>query len=133
MVRRSEELSLRTEEDVVRSRQIARKWAVAAGFGLVDQTKLVTAASELARNTVQHGGGGMLRLEDVADRGRCGIRLTFIDQGPGIPDVEEALRDGFSTGTGLGLGLGGARRLMNEFDISSRPGEGTVVTIVRWK
>jgi serine/threonine-protein kinase RsbT len=124
---------VRTSEDVVAVRQTVREWALAAGFSLVDQTKIVTAASELARNLVQHGGGGALRLEALNDGPRRGLRLIFEDEGPGIADVECALRDGYSTGGGLGLGLGGARRLSNEFDIQSRPGEGTRVTIVRWK
>jgi serine/threonine-protein kinase RsbT len=105
-----------------------------AGFSLVEQTKIVTAASELARNTVIHGGGGEMRIERLFPGGRrTGLRLTFEDRGPGIADIELALRDGYSTGTGLGLGLGGARKLSHEFDIQSRPGEGTRVTITRWK
>jgi serine/threonine-protein kinase RsbT len=132
-VQRAEDLALRTDEDVVRARQATRQWAVEMGFSLVDQTKIVTAASELARNTVIYGGGGVLRLEMLNDGPRRGLRLTFEDQGPGIPDVDLALRDGFTTGSGLGLGLGGARRLMSEFAISSRPGEGTRITAVRWK
>ena len=130
---RNEELSLRGEHEVVRIRQVAREWAVSLGFGLVDQTKIVTAASELARNTVIYGGGGIVRLEALNDGPRRGLRLTFEDQGPGIADVTQALKDGFSTGTGLGLGLGGARRLMSEFEIASVPGQGTRVVITRWK
>jgi serine/threonine-protein kinase RsbT len=132
-VLRSEQLQLRSDEDVVRARQVTRRWAVDLGFTLVDQTKIVTAASELARNTVIYGGGGALRLEALNDGPRRGLRLVFEDQGPGIADVEQALRDGFTTGSGLGLGLGGARRLMNEFAISSRPGQGTTITAVRWR
>ena len=132
-VQRSDELPLRTDEDVVRARQVTRQWAVEQGFSLVDQTKIVTAASELARNTILHGGGGLLRLEMLNDGPRRGLRLVFEDQGPGIPDIDRALRDGFTTGTGLGLGLGGSRRLMNEFSISSTPGQGTRITAVRWK
>jgi serine/threonine-protein kinase RsbT len=132
-VQRAEDLALRTDEDVVRARQATRQWAVEMGFSLVDQTKIVTAASELARNTVIYGGGGLLRLEMLNDGPRRGLRLTFEDQGPGIPDIDLALRDGFTTGSGLGLGLGGARRLMSEFAISSRPGEGTRISAVRWK
>jgi len=124
---------VRTSEDVVGARKVVREWAVAAGFGLVDQTKIVTAASELARNTVQYGGGGTMRLEALNDGPKRGLRLTFEDQGPGIADVEQALKDGFTSGAGLGLGLGGARRLVNEFQIHSRPGEGTRVSITRWK
>jgi serine/threonine-protein kinase RsbT len=132
-VLKSETMSLRTEEDVVRVRQVARQWAVQAGFSLVEQTKMVTAASELARNTVVHGGGGETLLEALNDNDRRGLRLTFTDQGSGIPDVEQAMRDGFTTGGGLGLGLGGAKRLVNEFAIHSRPGDGTRVSITRWK
>ena len=132
-VLRSEQLALRSDEDVVRARQVTRQWAVELGFSLVDQTKIVTAASELARNTVIYGGGGVLRLEALNDGPRRGLRLTFEDEGPGIGDVEQALRDGFTTGTGLGLGLGGARRLMNEFAISSQLGQGTRITAVRWR
>lgn len=104
-----------------------------AGFTLVDQTKMVTAASELARNTVDYGGGGTARLELISEGVRRGLRVAFEDQGPGIPDIEKAMTDHFTTGNGLGLGLGGARRLVNEFDISSRVGEGTRVVITRWK
>ena len=132
-VQRAESFALRTDEDVVRARQVTRQWAVEMAFSLVDQTKIVTAASELARNTVIYGGGGTLRLEMLNDGPRRGLRLTFEDQGPGIPDVAMALRDGFTTGTGLGLGLGGAKRLMSEFAISSAPGQGTRITAVRWK
>jgi serine/threonine-protein kinase RsbT len=130
---RDERMPVRREEEVVRIRQVAREWAVSLGFGLVDQTKIVTAASELARNTVIHGGGGTVRLEALNDGPRRGLRLTFEDSGPGIPDVPLALKDGYSTGTGLGLGLGGARRLMSEFDIQSTPGQGTRVAVTRWK
>jgi serine/threonine-protein kinase RsbT len=118
---------------VVGVRQAVRHWAVELGFSLVEQTKIVTAASELARNTLAHGGGGSARIEALNDSPRRGLRITFEDQGPGIPDVELALKDGFTTGNGLGLGLGGAKRLSHEFDISSRPGEGTRVTITRWR
>jgi len=114
-------------------RQVVREWAISMGFSLVDQTKIVTAASELARNAVVYGGGGTLALEALNDGNRRGLRLAFEDQGPGIPDVEAALRDGFTTGGGLGLGLGGAKRLCNEFEIASRPGEGTRVVITRWR
>lgn len=130
---RDESRPLRTEEDVVLSRQAVRGWAVEMGFSLVDQTKIVTAASELARNTVVYGGGGTLRMEALEDGARKGLRLTFEDQGPGIPDVEQALKDGFTSGGGLGLGLGGARRLVNEFSIDSAPGAGTRITVVKWK
>src|SRR6185312_6604956 len=103
------------------------------GFSLVDQTKIVTAASELARNTICYGGGGSVRLEVLGEDGRTGLRLTFEDTGPGIPDIELAMKDGYTTGTGLGLGLGGARRLVNEFQIASHVGEGTCVSITRWR
>jgi serine/threonine-protein kinase RsbT len=129
---RDETLSLRSSEDVVLVRQAVRAAAVDLRFSLVDQTKIVTAASELGRNTLDYGGGGTVRLEVLQDGGRRGIRLTFEDKGPGITDVERALKDGYTTGGGLGLGLGGARRLSSEFSIDSRPGEGTRVTIARW-
>jgi serine/threonine-protein kinase RsbT len=128
-----EERPIVSPEDVVGVRQAVRQRAVDLGFNLVDQTKLVTAASELARNTVQHGRGGTVRIESVTQGSRVGLRLTFEDRGPGISDVDAAMRDGFSTAGGLGLGLGGAKRLTSEFAIVSRPGEGTRVTIVRWK
>ncbi len=132
-VTRTEIAELRGEEGVVRIRQQVRRWACDLGFSLVDQTKLVTAASELARNTLIHGGGGTAELQHLEDGRRAGLRLIFSDQGPGIADVELALRDGYTTGSGLGLGLGGARRLVNVFEIDSRPGEGTRVSITRWK
>jgi serine/threonine-protein kinase RsbT len=130
---RSDKLPVASDADVVAVRQRVRALAVESGFSLVDQTKIVTAASELARNTVVHGGGGTVDIEILVEGGRRGLRLTFRDHGPGIADVEAALRNGFTTGGGLGLGLGGARRLSNEFDIQSRPGEGTVVRITRWR
>jgi serine/threonine-protein kinase RsbT len=129
----AEEMPLRTSDDVVRVRQAVRARAVAAGFSLVDQTKIVTAASEIGRNTVDYGGGGTLRLETLRDGQRRGVRLTFVDQGPGIVDLSMALKDGYSTGTGLGLGLSGARRLCNEFDVTSAPGQGTTVMLARWR
>ncbi len=131
--RRPEDLPIRAEEDVVRVRQATRQWAVDLGFSLIDQTKIVTAASELARNTMVHGGGGGVRLEVVDNGFRRGLRLTFEDQGPGIPDLDLALKDGYTSGSGMGLGLGGSKRLMNEFTISTSPGEGTRVTVVKWK
>ncbi|HYO83081.1 MAG TPA: anti-sigma regulatory factor [Bryobacteraceae bacterium] len=131
--RKQDSLSLRSQDDVVVARQRTRTWAVEAGLNLVDQTKLVTAASELARNTVIYGGGGSMLLELVENGGRKGLRLTFEDRGPGIPDIERALADGFTTGNGLGLGLGGARRLVNDFTIESEPGKGTRIAVVRWK
>lgn len=130
---RTESLEVRSGSDVVAVRQIVRTWAIEAGFSLIDQTKIVTAASELARNTIDYGGGGVARLELVTEGNRRGLRVAFEDQGPGIPDVQKALTDHYTTGNGLGLGLGGAKRLVNEFDISSRVGEGTRVVITRWK
>lgn len=129
----SKTLYIRTTEDVVRVRQDTRTYAVATGLSLVDQTKIVTAASELARNTLLHAGGGEVVIEEIAHMGRRGVRLVFEDRGPGIPDIERALTEGYSTGGGLGLGLSGARRLSNEFSIESKLGEGTRVTIARWK
>ena len=126
-------LAVRTEQDVVLVRQAVRRWAAELGFSLVDQTKIVTAASELARNTLIHGGGGSARLEALAEGIRKGLRLTFEDQGPGIPDLDLALQDGYTTGGGLGLGLGGSRRLVSEFTIDSRAGEGTRVSVTKWK
>ena len=133
LVSLSEDRSISTSEDVVAVRQAVRQRAVDLGFNLVDQTKIVTAASELARNTLQYGGGGTLRIEEVLRGSRRGLRLVFEDNGPGIPNVEIAMKDGYTTGNGLGLGLSGAKRLSNEFFIESRPGEGTRVTIVRWR
>ena len=130
---RSERLDIRSSDDVVRARQLTRTLATEAGLSLVDQTKIITAASELARNTLDYGGGGSVVVEMVDGAGRRGVRLTFEDKGPGIPDIEAALRDGFTTGRGMGLGLGGAKRLSNEFSIVSRPGEGTKIVIARWK
>jgi len=128
-----ETLPVRSSNDIVVVRQVVRMRAVEIGFNLVEQTKIATAASELARNTIDHGGGGSARLQSLRNGGRAGLRLTFEDKGPGIPDIELALKDGYTTGGGLGLGLSGARRLSNEFEIQSRPGEGTRVTITRWK
>jgi serine/threonine-protein kinase RsbT len=127
------ELPLRSDEDVVALRKHVRERAVAIALSLVDQTKLVTAASELARNTIKYGGGGMVCLDALTDGFRNGVGLIFIDNGPGIPDLDLALRDGYTTGGGLGLGLGGSRRLVDEFDIDSRVGEGTAVSVVKWK
>ena len=127
-----ERLALGSSADIVALRQAVRAAAVELRFSLVDQTKIVTAASELARNALDYGGGGVAHIESLVESGRRGLRLTFTDKGPGIPDIERALKDGFTTGSGLGLGLGGARRLSSEFTIDSRPGEGTRVTITRW-
>lgn len=132
-VTKRERLELRAEDEIVRIRQVVRKWTTEVGFSLVDQTKVVTAASELARNTVIYGGGGTVELEVVQEGIRKGLRLAFVDEGPGIADIELALRDGYTSGGGLGLGLGGAKRLMNEFEIESSPGAGTRVTVTRWK
>lgn len=120
-------------EDVVVVRQRAREQSQRAGFSLLETTKLVTAASELARNALEHGGGGFAEIEVITDGIRRGVRMTFVDEGPGIPDIDQALRDGFTTGGGLGLGLGGSRRLVNEFHIETAVGRGTRVQVVRWK
>ncbi len=130
---RVDALGIAANEDVVRVRQAVRVRAAALGFSIVDQTKIVTAASELARNTLEHGGGGNCAIEVLDEGVRKGLRLIFEDCGPGIPDLALALTDGYTTGGGLGLGLSGSRRLANEFDLWSKPGEGTRVTIVRWK
>ncbi len=129
---KDETFELRNTEDIVRVRQAARAWAVAIGFSLVDQTKIVTATSELARNTIEHGRGGSVRLRSLVNGARKGLRLDFVDRGPGIANLELALRDGYTTGTGLGLGLSGSRRLMSEFEIESKVGEGTRVSVSRW-
>jgi serine/threonine-protein kinase RsbT len=131
--KKTERIAIRSSEDVVTVRQRTRVFAVAVDLSLVDQTKIITAASELARNIVDYGGSGEVRIDMIEDIGRGGVRLAFEDQGPGIPDIEAALKDGFTTGSGLGLGLGGARRLANEFSIESKVGVGTKVTITRWK
>ena len=132
-ITKSDVLPVRSEHDIVLARQTVRKVAQEIGFGIVDQTKIVTAASELARNTVVYGLGGEMRWETLEDGGRKGLRLHFIDQGPGIDDVSRALQDGWTSGSGLGLGLSGAKRLSNEFEIETAPGRGTRVTITRWK
>jgi len=126
-------VAIRTESDVVRARQTVRVWAQDIGFTLVDTTKLVTAASELARNTYDHGGGGDMHLEVHDEGDRRGLRLVFVDQGPGIVDIDLAMRDGYTTGKGMGMGLGGSRRLVNEFEIESQPKVGTRVVITRWR
>jgi serine/threonine-protein kinase RsbT len=127
------ELPLRNEHDIVLGRQAVRRMAQELTFSLVDQTKMVTAASELARNALIYGGGGVLKWEMLEDGGKRGLRLTFQDQGPGIPNIDLALTDGWTSGKGLGLGLTGARRLVNEFELDSTPGAGTRVTVTRWK
>jgi serine/threonine-protein kinase RsbT len=129
----TERLPLKDDQDVVRARQRVRVLVAELKFSLVDQTKMVTAASELARNTVIHGKGGAMVADIVDDGARKGLRLEFVDKGPGIVDLDEALRDGFTSGGGLGMGLPGSRRLVNDFSIRSVPGEGTSVSITRWK
>ncbi len=129
----AESMEIRASDDIVLVRQAVRKKSIALGFGLVDQTKVVTASSELARNTLDHGGGGTAHLELVENGTRTGLRITFEDQGPGIPDIKLALTDGYTTGNGMGLGLSGSKRLSHEFEIWSKPGEGTRVSILRWK
>jgi serine/threonine-protein kinase RsbT len=131
--RRTETVNITLEEDIVRVRRNTRKLAIECGFSLVDQTKMVTAASELARNTFVFGGGGTATLEILEDGGKTGLRVTFQDSGPGITDIDQAMEDGYTSGAGLGLGLGGSKRLVNEFDIHSKVGEGTTVVITRWK
>jgi serine/threonine-protein kinase RsbT len=133
MVLKKLEMRLAAQEDVVAVRQAARSLAVEIGLSIIDQTKIVTAASELARNTVIYGGGGVATLEILKENPKHGLRLTFEDKGPGIPDIERAMQDGYTSGEGLGLGLGGARRLCSEFAIHSEVGVGTRVTITRWK
>lgn len=126
-------MPLRSDEDVVRLRQLVREQMVAAGFSLIDQTKMVTASSELARNTLRYGGGGAARMVQLTKGARRGLSVEFSDQGPGIPDIELALKDGYTTGGGMGLGLSGAKRLSDEFEIESTPGVGTLVKIRKWK
>ena len=132
-VLRDELIGLRAMDDIIKARQLVRECAVFHGLSLVDQTKVVTAASELARNTMIHGGGGEMRLHALNDGPRRGVKVIFLDKGPGIPDIALAMKDGYTTRGGLGLGLSGSKRLVNEFDIESQPGKGTTVTIVRWK
>lgn len=126
-------LALRTDEDVVRLRQAVREQLVSLGFSLIDQTKIVTAASELARNTLRYGGGGEAHIGRLENGGKRGLGMSFIDQGPGIANIDLALSDGYTSGGGLGLGLGGAKRLSDEFDIQTAPGQGTTIRIVKWK
>jgi serine/threonine-protein kinase RsbT len=133
VVEKGETIAVRSSDDVVRVRQAVRARAIEAGFGIVDQTKRVTAASEIARNTVDYGGGGTLVIEIVREGTRRGVQLTFSDSGPGITDLKAAMTDGYTTGSGLGLGLSGAKRLSNEFSIESSPGKGTTVTLARWR
>jgi serine/threonine-protein kinase RsbT len=133
VMQRTETLNIQSSADIVLVRQAVRQLAVELRFSLVDQTKIVTAASELARNTLDYGGGGTVKLEVLPEGSRLGLRLTFEDTGPGIPDIDLALKDGFTTGNGLGMGLGGTKRLVNDFNIVSRVGEGTCITITKWK
>jgi len=132
-VLKSEVVPVDSEPHVVAVRQSVRAWSQELGFSLVDQTKIVTAASELARNTIKHGGGGTLKMELLNEGIRKGLRLTFEDHGPGIPDIALAMKDGYTSGGGLGLGLGGSKRLVNDFQLESKVGQGTKVTITRWK
>ncbi|MEO7359340.1 MAG: ATP-binding protein [Gemmatimonadaceae bacterium] len=132
-VTRSDVVPLVTEQDVVTARQFVRKLSQECGFSLIDQTKFVTAASELGRNAVKYGGGGEMRWQLMQDGFKHGVRLSFVDQGPGIANLEQALTDGFTTGGGLGMGLSGAKRLVNDFSLESEVGQGTTVTITRWK
>jgi serine/threonine-protein kinase RsbT len=133
VVTKNDTMEIQISDHVVLVRQAVRKWAIELGFSLVDQTKIITAASELARNTLDYGKGGSVKLEALEEGARKGLRLVFEDQGPGIPDLEKALTDGYTTGKGMGMGLSGSKRLVNEFDIVTRVGEGTRVTITRWK
>jgi serine/threonine-protein kinase RsbT len=126
-------LPLKNSNDIVMARQKVRQWAIELNFSLVDQTKLVTAASELARNALDYGRGGEMTIETLAAGSKVGLRLTFQDHGPGIPDIEQALKDGYTSGSGMGLGLGGSKRLVNEFSVESVVGQGTKVTVARWK
>lgn len=126
-------VSLQADEDVVRVRKLVRDYLIRGGFSLIDQTKMVTAASELARNTLSYGGGGEIRVYEIFDASRRGVRACFIDTGPGIPDLNLALSDGYTTGNGMGLGLGGAKRLTDEFELTSEHGKGTTVAIIKWK
>jgi serine/threonine-protein kinase RsbT len=130
---RTEQLPVRAQQDIVGVRQVVRSWCLGIGMGLVDLTKIVTAASEIARNTVEYGGGGELTIEEVRDGLRSGVRLVFQDQGPGISDIAQAMTDGYTTGTGMGLGLGGTKRLVDHFEIESTPGEGTRIAITKWR
>lgn len=133
VVLRTDLLQLRSEQDIVLARQVVRKIVSEAGFSIVDQTKMVTAASELARNTLIYGGGGTMQWDLMSNGLKKGVRLTFADEGPGIPDLNQAMTDGWTSGGGLGLGLSGSKRLVNEFEIDSQPGRGTTVIITRWK
>lgn len=130
---RADRVAVRAQQDIVNVRQLVRSWCLGIGMGLVDLTKFVTAASEIARNTVEYGGGGDLTIEELRDGLKQGVRLVFEDEGPGIADIDRAMTDGYTTGSGMGLGLGGTRRLVDEFRIRSAPGEGTRVEITKWR
>lgn len=130
---RSETFQIRAAPDIVNVRQVVRSWCLTISMGLVDLTKIVTAASEIARNTLDYGGGGTMLIEELRDGLKAGVRLTFQDEGPGISDIGRAMTDGFTSGGGMGLGLGGTKRLVDEFDLASTPGAGTRVTITKWK
>jgi serine/threonine-protein kinase RsbT len=132
-IERFEILQIRSEQDIVAVRQAVKTWAAQLSFSLVDQTKIVTAASELGRNTFTYGGGGEARLEILSEGLRKGLRVTFEDHGPGIPDIDRAMQDGYTSGKGMGLGLSGSKRLVNDFRLSSEVGKGTIVSITRWK
>ena len=132
-VLRDELIGLRSMDDIIKARQLVRECAIFQGLSLVDQTKIVTAASELARNTLVHGGGGEMRLQALNDGPRRGVKVVFVDSGPGISDIDLAMKDGYTTRGGLGLGLSGSKRLVDEFGIDSKPGKGTTVSIVRWR
>ncbi len=133
MALKNETFPITSFHEVIRVRQIVRSWAAELKFSLVDQTKIVTATSELARNTLEHGGGGQMSAEMVENGLKKGLKLTFQDDGPGISDVELVMKDGYTSSGGMGLGLSGSKRLVNEFEIKSEPGRGTTVTIIRWK
>ena len=133
MIVRTDQVPVRSAPDIVNVRQVVRSWCMQVGMGLVDLTKIVTAASEIARNTLDYGKGGTITLEEVRDGLRQGVRLVFADEGPGIADVAQAMTDGYTSGSGMGLGLGGTKRLVDEFDLQSAVGQGTRVTIVKWR
>jgi serine/threonine-protein kinase RsbT len=130
---RSETVQIRQTSDIVNVRQVVRSWCLAIGMGLVDLTKIVTAASEIARNTLDYGRGGTMLIEELRDGIRAGVRLTFVDEGPGIPDIGRAMTDGYTSGGGMGLGLGGTKRLVDDFTIDSAAGAGTRIAIIKWK
>ncbi len=130
---KTDRIAIRGQHDIVNVRQVVRGWCLGVGMGLVDLTKIVTAASEIARNTLEYGGGGALTIEEVRDGIRHGVRLLFEDEGPGIADIAQAMTDGYTSGSGMGLGLGGTKRLVDQFELESAPGRGTRITILKWK